>query len=144
MRLFCFGARHPPGSKRMEMTMDQASQLFVRSDLRRPDAIALPSVEIRFAVAPRTTLTWRAPRDAEIRAHNAALWITVPPCVDDFWVRPGETLRVKRGKRIWLGTDIDAPAEASITTAYVKRGESLRHAAARLRQWIGMRLRKRE
>jgi len=47
-------------AQRMEMTMDQASQLFVRPDLRRHDAIALPRVVIHFAVAPHATMTWRA------------------------------------------------------------------------------------
>ena len=41
--------------------MDQASQLFDRPDRRHAGTIALPTVVIRFAVAPRTTMTWRAP-----------------------------------------------------------------------------------
>lgn len=116
--------------------MDQASQFFVRPDPRRTDAIALPRVVIHFAVAPRTTLTWRAPRDAEIRAHRAALWLTRPPSVDDFWMQPGDVLQIRRGERIWFSTDGDAPAEASITTAYVKRGERLRRALAQMQRLL--------
>ncbi|HEF4772694.1 DUF2917 domain-containing protein [Burkholderia multivorans] len=120
----------------MEKTMDQASSLFVRPDRRRPDAIALPTVVIRFAVAPRTTLSWRAPRDAEVRAHGAPLWITRPPSVDDYWVQPGDVLRVARGERIWLSADDDRPAEASITTAYVPGGDRLRRALALTRRLL--------
>ncbi|KAG8153482.1 DUF2917 domain-containing protein [Burkholderia catarinensis] len=116
--------------------MDQASQLFDRSDRRRAGTIALPTVVIRFAVAPRTTMTWRAPQDAEIRAHGAALWITRPPSVDDYWVQPGDVLRIARGDRIWLGTDADRPAEASITTAYVRRGERFRRTLAQVQRLL--------
>ncbi|KVC59699.1 hypothetical protein WI73_31345 [Burkholderia ubonensis] len=117
----------------MEMTMDQASPLFVRPDLRCPGAIALPRVVIHFAVAPRKTLTWRAANDAELRAHDATLWVTRLASVDDYWMRPGDVLRIPRGERIWVSTDGDQPAEASITTAYVKRGERLQRALAQIR-----------
>ncbi|CAI8696131.1 hypothetical protein C5615_23900 [Burkholderia cepacia] len=116
--------------------MDQASQLFDRPDRRRAGTIALPTVVIRFAVAPRTTMTWRAPQDAEIRAHGAALWITRPPSVDDYWVQPGDVLRIARGDRIWLSTDADRSAEASITTAYVRRGERFRRTLAQVQRLL--------
>ncbi|RQV85478.1 DUF2917 domain-containing protein [Burkholderia anthina] len=116
--------------------MDQASPLFDRRDRRPAGTIALPTVVIRFAIAPRTTMTWRAPRDAEIRAHDAALWITRPPSVDDYWVRPGDVLRIARGERIWLGADGDQPAQASITTAYVRRGERVRRALAQVQRLL--------
>ncbi|WP_431824584.1 DUF2917 domain-containing protein [Burkholderia sp. F1] len=116
--------------------MDQASQLFVRPDLRRPGAIALPRVVIHFAVAPRKTLTWRAPNDAEIRSHDAPLWLTRQTSVDDYWIQPGDVLRIPRGERIWLSTDGDRPAEASITTAYAMRGGWLRRALAQMRRMV--------
>mgnify|MGYP001065564436 CR=1 FL=1 len=116
--------------------MDQASPLFDRPDRRRAGTIALPTVVIRFAVAPRTTMTWRAPQDAEIRAHGAALWITRPPSVDDYWVQPGDVLRIARGDRIWIGTDADRSAEASITTAYVRRGERFRRTLAQVQRLL--------
>ncbi|OMG71991.1 DUF2917 domain-containing protein [Burkholderia ubonensis] len=116
--------------------MDQASPLFVRPDLRCPGAIALPRVVIHFAVAPRKTLTWRAPNDAEIRTHDAMLWVTRLASVDDYWIRPGDVLRIPRGERIWLSTDGDQPAEASITTAYAMRGGWLRRALAQMRRML--------
>ncbi|HGF4015474.1 DUF2917 domain-containing protein [Burkholderia cenocepacia] len=116
--------------------MDQASPLFERRDRRHAGTIALPTVVIRFAVAPRTTMTWRAPQDAEIRAHGAALWITRPPSVDDHWVRPGEVLRIARGERIWLGTDADRSAEATIATAYVRRGERVKRMLAQVQRLL--------
>ncbi|KVO06232.1 hypothetical protein WL05_24435 [Burkholderia ubonensis] len=116
--------------------MDQASQLFVRPDLRCPGAIALPRVVIHFAVAPRKTLTWRAPNDAELRAHDATLWVTRLASIDDYWMRPGDVLRIPRGERIWLSADGNLPAEVSITTAYVKRGEWPQRALAQMRRML--------
>ncbi|MGU7779157.1 DUF2917 domain-containing protein [Burkholderia sp. PU8-34] len=116
--------------------MDQASPLFVRPDLRRADAIALPRVVIHFAVAPRKTLTWRAPSDAEIRVHDASLWLTRQTSVDDYWMRPGDVLRIPRGERIWVSTDADCPVEASITTAYLQRGMRLRRALAQVQHMM--------
>ncbi|HDR9483762.1 TPA: DUF2917 domain-containing protein [Burkholderia aenigmatica] len=110
--------------------MDQASPLFDRPDRRRAGTIALPTVVIRFAIAPRATLTWRAPQDAELRVYGAALWVTRPPNVDDCWVQPGDVLRIARGERIWLGTDADRSAEATITTAFVQRSERFRRTLA--------------
>ncbi|RQU44313.1 DUF2917 domain-containing protein [Burkholderia cenocepacia] len=122
--------------------MDQASRLVVCRDRRRTDAIALPSVELHFTVAPRRTLAWRARHDAEIRVHDATLWITRLGSVDDYWIRTGDVLRVQRGDRIWISTDDERPAAASITTVYVmKRDAWLARALAQLRIMLGERCR---
>ncbi|CAB3759318.1 hypothetical protein GQ57_19885 [Burkholderia sp. MSh2] len=125
--------------------MNHASRLMVCRDRCRTDAIALPKIEMHFTVAPRTTLTWRARHDAEIRVHGATLWITRLSCVDDFRLRPGDMLRVRRGDRIWIGTDDDRPAAASITTAYpMKRGGWPARALARMHGLLRDRWRSRE
>ncbi|WP_065503618.1 DUF2917 domain-containing protein [Burkholderia stabilis] len=124
--------------------MDQASRVIVCPDRCRTGTIALPSVTMHFTVAPRTTLTWRAQRDAEIRVHDATLWITRLGSVDDYWIRAGDVLRVQRGDRIWMSTDGDRPAEASITTAYVmSRGAWLQRALAQMRGMLRGRCRSR-
>ncbi|MDR0245346.1 MAG: DUF2917 domain-containing protein [Burkholderia sp.] len=123
--------------------MDQASRLVVCRDRCRTDAIALPRVELHFTVAPRKTLAWRAQNDAEIRVHDATLWITRLGSVDDYWIRTGDVLRVQRGDRIWISTDDDTPAAASITTVYVmKRDAWLPRAIARMRDMLGRRCRR--
>lgn len=76
--------------------MDQASRLVVCPDRCRTDAIALPRVVMQFTVAPRKTLTWRAKDDAEIRVHDATLWVTRLGSIDDYWIRTGDVLRVRR------------------------------------------------
>ncbi|WP_175973373.1 DUF2917 domain-containing protein [Burkholderia sp. BCC1047] len=115
--------------------MDQASRLVACPDRCRTDTIALPSVELHFTVAPRKTLTWRARHDAEIRVHDATLWITRLGSVDDYWLRAGDVLRVRRGDRVWIGSGDDRPAEASITTVYVMpRDTRLARALAWMRE----------
>ncbi|NTZ04337.1 DUF2917 domain-containing protein [Burkholderia metallica] len=124
--------------------MDQASRLVIRPDRCRTDTIALPSVELHFMVAPRKTLAWRAQHDAEIRVHDATLWITRLGSVDDYWLRTGDVLRVQRGDRVWIGTDDDQPAEASITTVYaMQRDTWLARAFAWMRDGLGGRCRSR-
>ncbi|MDN7587537.1 DUF2917 domain-containing protein [Burkholderia seminalis] len=124
--------------------MDQASLLVVCPDRRRTDTIALPRIELHFTVAPRTTLAWRARHDAEVRAHDATLWITRLGCLDDYWIRTGDVLRLRRGDRIWISTDDEQPAAASITTAYVmKRDAWHARALARMRRMLGRRCRSR-
>ncbi|RQT29926.1 DUF2917 domain-containing protein [Burkholderia contaminans] len=124
--------------------MDQASRLVVCPDRCRTDAIALPRVVMQFTVAPRKTLTWRAKNDAEIRVHDATLWVTRLGSVDDYWIRTGDVLRVRRGDRIWMSTDGDCPAEASITTAYAtSRRAWLERALARMRSLLRERCRSR-
>ncbi|HDR9879135.1 TPA: DUF2917 domain-containing protein [Burkholderia cenocepacia] len=120
--------------------MDHASRLVVCPDRGRADTIALPSVELHFMVAPGKTLTWRAQHDAEIRVHNATLWITRLGSIDDYRLRTGDVLRVRRGDRIWIGTGDAQPAEASIATVYVmRRDTSLGRAIARMRDMLGRR-----
>jgi hypothetical protein len=124
----------------MEMTMDHASRLVVCPDRCRADTIALPSIELHFMVAPGKTLTWRAQHDAEIRVHDATLWITRLGSIDDYRLRTGDVLRVRRGDRIWIGTGDAQPAEASIATVYVmRRDTSLGRAIARMRDMLGRR-----
>ncbi|WGY71272.1 DUF2917 domain-containing protein [Burkholderia cepacia] len=122
--------------------MDQASRLVVCPDRCRTDTIALPRVELHFTVAPRRALAWRAQHDAEIRVHDATLWITRLGSVDDYWIRTGDVLRVQRGDRIWISTDDERPAAASITTAYVmKRDAWLARALAQMRRMLSGRCR---
>ncbi|WP_323120034.1 DUF2917 domain-containing protein [Burkholderia alba] len=111
--------------------MDQASRMFVRCDAR--DAIQLPRVEIHFAVEPGATLTWRAPSRAEIRTCGSRVWLTRSNSVDDYWMQPGDVVRLRRGERIWLSTDGPGTAEASITTAYTRRRNTLLGWFSRLR-----------
>ncbi|HIC7213493.1 DUF2917 domain-containing protein [Burkholderia stabilis] len=124
--------------------MDQASRLVVCPDRCRTDTIALPRVVMHFTVAPRKTLTWRARRDAEIRVHDATLWITRAGSVDDYWIRAGDVLRVQCGDRIWMSTDDDRPVEASITTAYAMKHDAwFQRALAQMRGMLRVRRRSR-
>jgi hypothetical protein len=101
--------------------MDQASQLFVQPDLERQDArqaFPAPRMVLHFAVTPGATLTWRAPNHAEIRTHDALVWLTRSHNAGDYWMKPGEMIRVQRGERVWISTDSPQSAEISITTRY--------------------------
>lgn len=103
--------------------MDQASQLFVSSDLDRQatrNVFQMPCMVLHFAVAPGATFAWRAPNHAEIRSLDELVWLTRARNAGDYWIGPGQVVRVRRGERIWISTDGPQGAEVSITMRYPK------------------------
>ncbi|MCC8395568.1 DUF2917 domain-containing protein [Paraburkholderia sp. MMS20-SJTR3] len=120
--------------------MEEASQQFLYSRSTQDGArtaISLPRVVIYFAVDPATTVTWRICADSELRVHgNARLWLTRHRSPYDYWLQPGETIRLERGERIWLSVEDDASAEVSVTSPHVERHRILRRWFTRRRAWV--------
>jgi hypothetical protein len=127
----------------MEKTMDDASQAaldpalppFVEAD-RFDDP--LPAQSIHFAVPPQRTLTWRLNAHATLRVHSAQLWVTRARSPYDHWMRPGETLRLERGERIWLSTDDALPVRVTITSAWRPPFADTRRAIERIAAWLAL------
>lgn len=65
---------------------------------------------VQFAVAAGETVTLRIRRDAVVSSAGARLWVTRAGDQWDYWLKPGETLRLSRGERVWVTGDIDAHA----------------------------------
>ena len=117
--------------------MDEASQQFVCPQLPRQESqepIGLPRMVVHLAVPVGTTITWRARSDSEVRVCGSHIWLTRVESPYDYWMKPGDILRVKRGERIWISTDSDTPAEVSITTAYAVRGGIVHRWVVRLQE----------
>ena len=93
----------------------------------------LPTLIVCLPVAPNATLALQVTGNAEIRAHNAPVWVTRWCSPYDYWIRPGETFSLLRGDRIWVSTDGSSAAEISITMAYISRGGLLGKWFARMR-----------
>ena len=77
-----------------------------------------PEMVIRFAVVPGQTVSWRVLADSELRVGNARVWVTRIFSPYDYWLQPGDVLRLTRRERIWLSTDADMPAEVALVSAY--------------------------
>lgn len=81
---------------------------------------------IHLTLEPGQTLSWRVKANSQIRATGARVWLTRIYSPYDYWLLPGELVRVARGERIWVSTDGDAAAEVTLTCDYVTRGRMLR------------------
>jgi hypothetical protein len=77
-----------------------------------------PEMVIRFAVAPGQTVSWRVRADSELQIGNARAWVTRIFSPYDYWLQPGDVLRLARGERIWISTDSNICAEIMLVSAY--------------------------
>ncbi|WP_250451546.1 DUF2917 domain-containing protein [Caballeronia sp. ATUFL_M2_KS44] len=73
-------------------------------------------VVVYFEVAARRTVSWRVSRDAELRIGKASVWLTRHRDPYDYWMQPGDVLRLVRGERVWLSSDCDHAVEVSVTS----------------------------
>jgi hypothetical protein len=106
------------------MTMHDASQQFDYSPLpggHPAGEMHLPKMVIHVGLMPGQTVSWRVIANAEIRAHGSRVWLTRIFSPYDYWMQPGDVVRVARGERIWLGTDSSVPAEVTLTSEYGER-----------------------
>jgi hypothetical protein len=98
----------------------------------------LPARSIHFAVPPSRTLTWRVNAPATLRTHTAQVWVTRARSPYDHWVKPGETLRLERGERIWISTEADVAARIMITSAWRPPFADVRRGVERLAAWLAL------
>ncbi|MFL9947103.1 DUF2917 domain-containing protein [Paraburkholderia agricolaris] len=113
--------------------MDQASPQCMDDDSSRSACRhneGLPKVVLHFSVAPGATLTWRVDADSTLSVQGARLWLTRVNSPYDHWLEPGNEFRLRRGERVWLSTDSERSARASLSCALpAKRGF--------VRRWLG-------
>ncbi|HEY4802530.1 MAG TPA: DUF2917 domain-containing protein [Paraburkholderia sp.] len=98
----------------------------------------LPAQSIHFAVPPMRTLTWRVTAPATLRIHVAQVWVTRARSPYDHWLKPGETLRLERGERIWLSTEAALPARVTLTSAWRPPFAGVRRGTERLAAWLAL------
>jgi len=98
----------------------------------------LPAQSIHFAVPPTRTLTWRVNAPATLRIHAAQVWVTRARSPYDHWLKPGETLRLERGERIWLSTESNFPVRVTITCAWRPPVMSVQYGMERVAAWLAL------
>ncbi len=96
-----------------------------------------PALIIHFAVPPAVTLSWRVSCDAQLRVYGARVWITRACSPYDHWLQPGETLRVRRGERLWVATDDTQTARIALTSAWPVQPGGVRRWIDWLSTWSG-------
>jgi Protein of unknown function (DUF2917) len=98
------------------------------------DGPALRAV-IYVTLAPKGVAAWRMRTHTELRAHSSEVWLTREGHLDDYWLRSGDVVLLKRGERIWLSTDGDA-AQITFACQYINPRRGLRRWLGRVRFWF--------
>ncbi|WP_248319848.1 DUF2917 domain-containing protein [Caballeronia sp. Sq4a] len=84
-------------------------------------------VVVYVEVLPHQMVSWRLARDAELRA-DASIWLTRHEDPYDYWLKPGDVVRLARGERVWLSSESEGAVEVSLTSY---RAQHVRPAWAR-------------
>ncbi len=80
--------------------MDQVSQQSASSGLssaEAAEAVRCPTISIHLSVVPGKTVAWKLRTASELRVNGARVWLTRSSSEYDYWLEPGDTLRLKRG-----------------------------------------------
>ncbi|WP_250513141.1 DUF2917 domain-containing protein [Caballeronia sp. INDeC2] len=104
--------------------MEEVSQVFAGHGVGHGVASGRLStsgarVVVYFEVHAHQMVSWRLTRDAELRIGGAAassLWLTRHRDPYDYWMKPGDVVRLSRGERVWLTSESDRAIEASLTS----------------------------
>ncbi|HEY3599890.1 MAG TPA: DUF2917 domain-containing protein [Paraburkholderia sp.] len=92
-----------------------------RSAQQTQPLVRLPKISLHFAVEPDKVFGWEFAAESELRVYRERVWLTRLDSDYDYWLEPGETIRLPRWARIRISTDANAAAEISVTSAYVGR-----------------------
>ncbi|MDE1178901.1 DUF2917 domain-containing protein [Paraburkholderia sp.] len=63
------------------------------------------SSSITFEIRAGETVPMRVTRSTRLAVHGSAVWVTRSDDVEDYWLAPGHTLRLRRGERLWLSAE---------------------------------------
>jgi hypothetical protein len=78
-------------------------------------------VVVYIDIHPQRTVSWRVPRDAELRIGDGRVWLTRHQESYDYFLMPGDVVRLSRGERVWISADGERKVEVSLTS-YGKAG----------------------
>ncbi|GLU31066.1 DUF2917 domain-containing protein [Trinickia caryophylli] len=112
------------------------SESFDLSQSRSPGTGQLLKIVVHASIAPDRTVAWRMSVDSDLRVQAGVVWLTRMGCLDDYWLQPGDLIRLERHDRIWLGTDRGEPADVTLTSHHVQRAAPLRRWLSRFQAWV--------
>lgn len=85
------------------------------------DATSTWMIVLHATLAPASAMSWRMTVDTELRAQNAPVWLTRAGHLDDYWLRPGDVIRLSRGERVWLSSEGESAAHVTLTSEWRER-----------------------
>ena len=60
------------------------------------------SSSITFEIKAGETVPMKVARSTRLAVSGGAIWVTRSDDIEDYWLQPGHTLRLRRGERLWL------------------------------------------
>ncbi|WP_206954732.1 DUF2917 domain-containing protein [Trinickia acidisoli] len=63
------------------------------------------SSSITLEIAPGETVPMMIAHSTRLSVHGAPVWVTRSNDVEDYWLAPGRSLRLRPGERLWLSTE---------------------------------------
>jgi hypothetical protein len=73
------------------------------------------STSVTFEVKPGETVPMRIVRGTRLTVHGAAVWATRSNDTEDYWLAPGDKLKLRERERLWLSVEGDRPAHVVFT-----------------------------
>ncbi|WP_116137101.1 DUF2917 domain-containing protein [Trinickia diaoshuihuensis] len=92
------------------------------------------SSSITFEIAPGETLPMMISHSTRLSVHGSPVWVTRSNDVEDYWLQPGHSLRLRPGERLWLSSE--GPRAACVAfVAPLRRTAVLADLASALSDW---------
>jgi hypothetical protein len=98
------------------------------------------SSSITFEIVAGETVPMKIARSTRLVVHGGSVWVTRSDDVEDYWLEPGKTLRLRRGERLWLSVERGAQARVAFTVP-TRVDEKALNWFARVSERFGSRLR---
>jgi hypothetical protein len=68
------------------------------------------STSVTFEIKPGETVPMCVARSTRLTVQGAHVWATRSNDIDDYFLAPGDRLKLRERERLWLSVDGDAPA----------------------------------
>ncbi len=92
------------------------------------------SSSITFEIVPGETLPMMVAHSTRLSVHGSAVWVTRSNDVEDYWLAPGRSLRLRPGERLWLSAE-GAHAACVAFVAPLSRTSVLRDLTKSFSDW---------
>lgn len=75
------------------------------------------STSVTFELSENEVVPMRIGRGVKLSVQGASVWATRSNDTSDYWLKPGDTLKLSAGERLWLSTEAGARAQVVFNIA---------------------------
>jgi hypothetical protein len=73
------------------------------------------SSSIAYEIGTSDTLPLKVAHSTRMTVRGGAVWVTRSDDTEDYWLRPGDTLHLRRGERLWLSAEGASVAQVAFS-----------------------------